>query len=99
MKPRSLRTALFPLPMSLVASCFQSRAEWETALRSRAAFELRCDGSQLSIHALTTETLGTTHAPLYQGVEGCGMRAVYVATARGYVLNSSNTGNQSAVGP
>lgn len=77
--------------VALVAGCFRYRQDWVTSLRSRATFELQCD--QLSIVPLTTVTFGSTDAPLYQGVEGCGRRVVYVATISGYVLNSGGAGD------
>ena len=76
------------LAVLVLTGCMSYGAQWERALRDRAPFELRCAPEKLKIGPITSETYGTTGAPLYQGVEGCGIRAVYVATPSGYVLNS-----------
>lgn len=97
MLPRSAaRLLLLALLAATLCGCYRYRDEWVTALRSRAAFELSCDASTLTIAPLTRETFGASNAPLYQGVQGCGQRAVYVATVSGYVLNSQPS---PAVGP
>lgn len=88
--PKGLLVVVAALALSSCVS-FRYRAEWESALQSRARFEMRCD--QVNIAPLTHETFGSTDAPLYQGAEGCGQRMVYVATTSGYVLNSGGQDN------
>jgi hypothetical protein len=79
------------IAVSAIGCVSYSRARWEKLLGPRAAFELQCPLSALRIQPLTTEMYGTSDAPAYQGVEGCGRRAVYVATSEGYVLNCGDT--------
>lgn len=56
---------------------------------SRAAFELECPKNELTMTPLSAQNYGLSNAPISQGVQGCGRRAVYVATDHGYVLNSN----------
>jgi hypothetical protein len=89
-----MKPLAFLLLGALAGGCVYSRrAEWESTMASRAAFEMNCPREQLRIIALTEATFGATDAPLNEGVEGCGRRAVYVATISGYVLNSGQGPN------
>jgi hypothetical protein len=83
------RSLAIVIGLSQSLGCASNHPNWMAALRSRAAFELDCAEQQLVIAPLTDKmTYGITRIPLYQGVRGCGRRAVYVATRSGYVLNS-----------
>jgi hypothetical protein len=92
MTPHRTWLALFVVVASALSGCsiqFQYRDEWVAALRSRAAFEMNCPEPYVRVTALTQQTFGVTNVPMYQGVDACGRRAVYVATASGYILNSA----------
>ncbi len=52
--------------------------KWVSPL-DRAPFDLSCDTKQLSTKVLGTNTVG---------VEGCGKKATYILTMRGWVLNT-----------
>jgi hypothetical protein len=56
-----------------------SAEQWVSPL-DRAPFELSCDRASLSTKVLGTNTVG---------IEGCGKKATYVLTMRGWVMNTA----------
>jgi hypothetical protein len=70
------------LASSLLLSGCISKSD---AVRSRAAFDLKCDQAQLTVTPLSDEMMSTAT----YGVQGCDKRATYVYTPNtGAVLNS-----------
>ena len=65
----------------------------EQDVKRRAAFDLQCGEGSLVLEVLATNN-GNDGSPFTRatqvGVTGCGRRAAYVLTDRGFVLNSSN---------
>lgn len=57
-----------------------SAEQWVSPI-DRAPFELSCDRSSLSTKVLGTNTVG---------VEGCGKKATYVLTMKGWVMNTAS---------
>lgn len=58
-------------------------------VENRAAFELRCPKERLQLVVLNVNPIETSW-PSQIGVDGCGVRAVYVPTAGGWVMNTKN---------
>lgn len=85
------------LPVLLVSGCgmfatlqkdghtvAKDEYEWsERQIRNRAAFELKCEGAQLSLTLLNSNQ----RLPTQVGVRGCGQRAVYVRVVSGYLAS------------
>lgn len=67
------------------------RADTERAfdqVRARAAWDFRCADDSLTLVVLAVFDGGTWNDyPAQIGVTGCGVRAVYVSTSRGWLLN------------
>jgi hypothetical protein len=57
----------------------------------RAVFDLQCPGEQLHVQGLNFALTEAFTVGAQVGVEGCGRRAVYVATQSGWLANSPTT--------
>lgn len=73
--------------MSLVGCFAAANADYRARLDKRAAFDLRCEPSQLKVVELATNSSGYV---VSYGVDGCGRRAVYVLNWQNevWILNS-----------
>ncbi len=79
------------LVLVLVAliGCGHVRQDTRASVKQRAAFDMSCSQTELTLTPLTEETLQGANS---YGVEGCGKRAVYVRTTTSsgdvWVLNT-----------
>jgi hypothetical protein len=81
-----MRTLLAITLFGLVGCVGAVRADSRAEATRRAAFDFSCPEKSIKLTPLTEETAqGATQ----YGAEGCGKRAVYVATPSGYVLNTA----------
>jgi hypothetical protein len=88
------------LGLSLLAACATVQVDgfkldedvWrhdQKEVRSRASFELKCPGEQLELKVLASYG-GLPDRAKQVGVSGCEHALVYVCSADGWILNSSD---------
>ncbi len=56
----------------------------------RAAYDLQCSDSEITLTLLDTYTNGIRTFPRQYGADGCGNRTVYVSTQDGWVANTES---------
>ena len=64
-------------------------------IRTRAAFEMKCDASALKLTPLAQDRQSPEFVAQY-GVEGCGQRVVYVEARGQWVANTTSDDGRAA---
>jgi hypothetical protein len=78
------RPCVFVLTMIAGCATVHHREGFEKALAARAPVDLQCPASELRITQRGSAVVDGTDLPVYQHVEGCGLRVEYLARQGGY---------------